>query len=284
MEYLKHPDNPIVFANRLMNSGDNHFYVSEDVRSRYVNYFGLRKGISQVSTQPPSLFADNISHQERCPSFEREQYKPNLPCGIAPFQYILFNSNVEYRKNLCFLIHAYALSRLPDIGISLVVCGGLQRDSYSVRAKSLGYVLEKRKSPGKVVFTDFVDNNAKDNLFLHASAITSPSLIEGFGIPVLDGACLGVPVLASDIGAHRDINRLYDFKNYVHLIPLESVPAWIYALDSLGQNTEPLRTNSNYHDGANILMAETRLGRYSDLSAMIWNKFKLDIEASIGAA
>ena len=38
----------------------------------------------------------------------------------------------------------------------------------------------------------------KLDLYLNALGLLSPSLVEGFGIPVLDGACLGMPTLASD--------------------------------------------------------------------------------------
>ena len=45
--------------------------------------------------------------------------------------------------------------------------------------------------------------------------LISPSLVEGFGIPVLDAACLGLVALTSPSLTYQEIRNQYDFKNYV---------------------------------------------------------------------
>ena len=38
-----------------------------------------------------------------------------------------------------------------------------------------------------------------------ATAVVAPSSVEGFGLPVAEALSLGVPVIASDIAAHREV-------------------------------------------------------------------------------
>ena len=56
-----------------------------------------------------------------------------------------------------------------------------------------------------------MDETSKLDLYLNALGLLSPSLVEGFGIPVLDGACLGMPTVASNCESHLEIQNLHDF-------------------------------------------------------------------------
>ena len=68
--------------------------------------------------------------------------------------------------------------------------------------------------PG-IILTGYVDESSKLDLYLNALGLLSPSLVEGFGIPVLDGACLGMPTIASDCESHLEIQGLHDFGEHV---------------------------------------------------------------------
>ena len=68
-----------------------------------------------------------------------------------------------------------------------------------------------------IILTNYIDDATKRDLFLNAMLLVSPSLVEGFGIPVLDAACLGLMALTSPSMAHREIQGLYDFDKYVWL-------------------------------------------------------------------
>ena len=43
------------------------------------------------------------------------------------------------------------------------------------------------------------------SLIRGATAVVAPSSVEGFGLPVAEALSLGVPVIASDIAAHREV-------------------------------------------------------------------------------
>ena len=136
---------------------------------------------------------------------------------MNPFRYLLFNSSVEARKNLFLMAEAYAQSGLSNQGIHLCVTGKLKNDDYSNSIKEI-----VQQEPG-ILLTGYVDEATKLDLYLNALALLSPSLVEGFGIPVLDAACLGLPAIVSDSASHLEISNLYDFSEKVFpLSPLKS--------------------------------------------------------------
>jgi glycosyltransferase involved in cell wall biosynthesis len=49
----------------------------------------------------------------------------------------------------------------------------------------------------KVTFESFVPTSTLQQLYRQAKAVLVPSLLEGFGIPVLEGMASGTPVIAS---------------------------------------------------------------------------------------
>ena len=134
---------------------------------------------------------------------------------LQPFRYLLFNSSVEARKNLFLLAEAYAESNLSSQGIHLCVTGKLKGDDYSKAVQEI-----VRQEPG-ILLTGYVNESTKLDLYLNALALLSPSLVEGFGIPVLDAACLGMPALVSDSASHLEIAALHDFNEVV--MPLSTL-------------------------------------------------------------
>ena len=117
---------------------------------------------------------------------------------MLPAQFLLFNSSVVPHKNLLFALRAYMESGIERLGVHFCITGQPQHDAYS---RAVADLVTKHNS---VIFTGYVDEATKRHLYLNALALISPSLVEGFGIPVLDAACLGLPALASPIGSHRD--------------------------------------------------------------------------------
>jgi glycosyltransferase involved in cell wall biosynthesis len=171
----------------------------------------------------------------------------------------LFNSSVEPRKNLLFAIKAFRLSGLSERGIRLCVTGMLKGDAYS---KAVG-----DQADDSVLLTDYIDENTKATLFLHALAVLSPSLVEGFGIPVLDGACVGAPVLASPSGSHQEIQSLYDFDQFVWLCDTKDPMDWALAINDLAQ-AELARISNIPAE------RQRRLARYEQMSEQVTETFR----------
>jgi glycosyltransferase involved in cell wall biosynthesis len=56
-----------------------------------------------------------------------------------------------------------------------------------------------------VHFTGYLPEADKIAIIRHSAGLIFPSFSEGFGIPIVEGAVLGVPVLCSDIPVFREI-------------------------------------------------------------------------------
>ena len=185
---------------------------------------------------------------------------------MLPFRYLLFNSSVEARKNLFLLAEAYAESNLSAQGIHLCVTGKLKNDDYSAAVKSI-----VRHEPG-ILLTGYVDESTKRDLYLNALALLSPSLVEGFGIPVLDAACLGMPSLVSDSASHLEIAALHDFDATV--LPLSTLSSRDWA-DAMSAQAALNRTL--WQSRRASVERRRRISRYEKLRLHFYSQLQSDL-------
>lgn len=121
-----------------------------------------------------------------------------LAPGLVPGAYLLTIGRVESRKNIEALLHAH---RRAGTGLPLVIAGpdGHWRDAGERRR-----VAALLAAPD-VIRLGWQDDAAIAALIANARALLMPSLAEGFGLPVVEAMALGVPALASGMGAAAEI-------------------------------------------------------------------------------
>jgi glycosyltransferase involved in cell wall biosynthesis len=127
------------------------------------------------------------------PASVRERY------GLrAPF--VLTVGRIEPRKNLSRLLRAFARVR-ARLGAELVlaIAGAPDFRSDEVVAEA------ERLPPGSVSFLGAVSDTDLPALYNLAEALAYPSLVEGFGMPVLEAMACGTPVLTSSRGALPEV-------------------------------------------------------------------------------
>ena len=131
--------------------------------------------------------------------------------------YVLYVGLVRPRKNIKTLLSA--VRRARDSGrerFTLLLAG--PRDSRFIdvprEARRVGI-------PDMVVQTGVVPDEELRVLYQHASMVVLPSLVEGFGFPILEGMASGTPVIASDIPVHREVAG-----DAALLVPPRDVDAW----------------------------------------------------------
>ncbi len=162
--------------------------------------------------------------------------RPGVPSWIAgPLTrrppgvrgHLLFVGTLEPRKNIPALLAAYRLfsERQPDAP-PLVLAG-------QVTPAGEPWVAEAHAPPlkGRVVVEGYVSNERRAELYAGASLIVLPSLDEGFGLPALEAMALGIPVVASNVGALPEV-----VGDAGILVDPADVPALADALESVTTN------------------------------------------------
>ncbi len=105
---------------------------------------------------------------------------------------VLAVGNVVPRKNLLLLARAVAACRAEGCPAQLVIVGSIPGSGQAIAgaiARLLG---------GSVHITGYVSEADLALQYRAADVVCVPSLLEGFGLPVLEAMAAGVPVLVSD--------------------------------------------------------------------------------------
>ena len=115
-------------------------------------------------------------------------------------KYFLYVGNAYPHKNIDRMIKAFSLFRTEqNKDVHLLLIG---KEDYFY--KKLHEKIKKENYSGIVI-----RNNAKDkelaNFYKNAICLVSPSLMEGFGLPVLEAMASACVVLASDIPSFREV-------------------------------------------------------------------------------
>jgi len=111
-----------------------------------------------------------------------------------PKEYVLFLGNLEPRKNLPTLLHAYrSLPRSLRDRFPLVIAG-----ASGWHTKELKKALHLFPNDEKPILTGYVPQQLLPDLYRGASLFVYPSFYEGFGLPVIEAMACGVPVVASN--------------------------------------------------------------------------------------
>lgn len=115
-------------------------------------------------------------------------------------KYFLHVGNVYPHKNISLLIEAFTQKNLPDVILLFVG----KRDYFM---EKLEKDIHKKGLSNKVLFLGEVNDAQLATLYKHALATVVPSLMEGFGLPVVEALANKCLVIASDIPSLREVGQ-----------------------------------------------------------------------------
>lgn len=129
-------------------------------------------------------------------SQEKARVQKRYKIGL---RYFIDVGTLEPRKNLPFLVRAFAIAakKIPE---NLVIIG--KRGWYYAGLFELVKLL---KLENRVIFTGYADEADLPALYSGATALTFPSLYEGFGLTPLEAMACGVPVIASNTSSIPEV-------------------------------------------------------------------------------
>jgi glycosyltransferase involved in cell wall biosynthesis len=126
------------------------------------------------------------------PEFRRPPEPGRLKALGLTGPYLLFVSAINNRKNLSRLVQAYALLRAKGFPQSLILVG-----RPDVSAGPLKEEIARLGLAEDVRFLEGVEQEDLRALYCGADLFVYPSLVEGFGLPVIEAMTCGVPVLVA---------------------------------------------------------------------------------------
>ncbi len=120
-----------------------------------------------------------------------------------PETFVLYVGDATPNKNLARLVDSAILANVP----LLLVGGALENSNVKIHpwTKDLLYVQKIAKENKNIRILGFVPDDDLVALYNLASVFVFPSLYEGFGLPVLEAASCGCPVITSKSGSLPEV-------------------------------------------------------------------------------
>jgi len=166
--------------------------VSDYSRQLLMKRFGLRADRLFVAGEA----GDAVFRRVESPSLKGRL----AGFGIEPAGHtVVYVGGFSPHKNIEGLVRAFArIAKQPEGGTArLVLVGDYERDAFLTnygRIRTLVATLELQE---RVIFTGFLEDEDLVTLLNIATVLVLPSLMEGFGLPAVEAAACGCPVIAT---------------------------------------------------------------------------------------
>ncbi len=152
-----------------------------------------------VSHLPVSRRRVHVVHEGIDPRFTADA-AGDPPALDLPERYLLFVSTLEPRKNVAAIVRAFTLLAEWGYPGHLVLVGRWGWRTESIRAQLAASAVRDR-----IVHLDYVERSLLPHLYRRADVLLFPSLLEGFGLPILEAMACGTPVVTSGRSAMPEV-------------------------------------------------------------------------------
>jgi glycosyltransferase involved in cell wall biosynthesis len=156
-------------------------------------------GVSEASLAVVPEAPDPVFGPRSAEEIEREL----TPLGLGGGErYLVYAGGISPHKGLETLLDGYAM--LSEPAPRLAIAGALEDEAFLSAAGSVRRQIAELGLRDRVLLTGFVSDETLACLYAGSVAFVSPSRSEGFGLPAVEAAAAGTPVVLSDIPAHRE--------------------------------------------------------------------------------
>lgn len=166
--------------------------VSDHAKRGLQALYGLPAEKIRTTTEAPSpLFRPLVERDVLAAMLDRLGLPPSSPL-------VLYFGGLSPHKNIALLVSAFAeLVQAPNMAdVRLVICGDYEREVFFSAYPALQAQVQSLAA-GRVFFTGYVDDETAVQLMNAASVCVMPSLDEGFGLPGIEAAACGTPLIAT---------------------------------------------------------------------------------------
>lgn len=176
-----------IFIKRALTKSDTIVAISKYTKEQALKRYNLpAKNIHVIYNGFDQAYFDKMSSLKIPEQYEKKKYIFSL-------------GHTKPYKNIPRVIRAFKpiSDEFPDI--DLMVVG---RGDYLLKLKKL---VAERDLQKRVIFTGHLPDEVMIPLFKNALFLVFPSLIEGFGAPLVEAMGLGCPILSSNIPVIEEI-------------------------------------------------------------------------------
>lgn len=175
------------------------FTLSEAARQDFIARFAVSpERIAVVPGAPEPVFH---------PRGNEELARELEPLGLDPGDgFLLYAGGIGTHKNLETLLEAYAALRARRGGPlpPLVLVGPFEAPPFRLVTAPIRQRIGLLGLGEDVRLVGYVSDQALACLYSAATAVVVTSFGEGFGLPAVEAASCGAPLVLSEIGAHRE--------------------------------------------------------------------------------
>lgn len=182
-----------------LNKDDYYFAISDYTKKDFIKYV---KNITPEHITPIPLSLGNpYKPVLDVAKINQVKEKYNIP---KDKKYLFSLCTVEPRKNLIFAVENFIeFIKRNNIDDFVFVLGGAQWEHFVEKLNDR--INDLKGYEDKIIKIGYVDDNDMSALYSGAEMFVSPSLYEGFGIPLLESMSCGCPVITSNVSSMPEV-------------------------------------------------------------------------------
>lgn len=177
-----------ILTHKLVHRAKKVITVSDTTKQELIKLFGGDK--EKIKTIYPGF-------KQICKTAEESTAEV-----VGP--YFLYVGTLKERKNALSVVRAFSLYKKNRSDRSRLVIVG-KKNLANPYVRKLLEVVDREGIINDVIFTGHISDGQLSSIYKHAIALVFPSLIEGFGFPILEAMDCGVPVITSKISSLAEI-------------------------------------------------------------------------------